>query len=375
MSDALAWLADAAEDRLRRGVHRILLHRPPGAESMLDLASNDYLGLARHAAVVDASVEAVRAYGAGSTGSRLVTGSTMLHAQLESALAEFVGAETALVFSSGYLANLGGIVALAGPGTLIVSDAGNHASLIDACRLSAARVVVVPSGDLVAVETALADRSEDRALVVTDAVFSVTGRVAPVAALHALARRFGAALLVDEAHAVGVVGHGGAGVCATAGIAGQPDVVLTVTLSKALGAQGGAVLGNAAVQQHLIDTARPFIFDTGLAPGSAAAALAALQLVTPARVAALRAVCDDLAGRLELPATDGAVLPVLLGDATAAARARDLCATDGVRVGCFRPPSVPLGGACLRLAGRADLSREHVSRAATVVRNAVARAG
>jgi 8-amino-7-oxononanoate synthase len=129
------------------------------------------------------------------------------------------------------------------------------------------------------------------------------------------------------------------------------------------------------VQQHLIDTARPFIFDTGLAPGSAAAALAALQLVTPARVAVLRTVCHDLAGRLELPATDGAVLPVLLGDATAASRARDLCAADGVRVGCFRPPSVPLGGACLRLAGRADLSRDDVSRAAAVVRNAVARAG
>jgi 8-amino-7-oxononanoate synthase len=374
MSDALAWLADAAEDRARRGVHRTLSPRPAGADVLLDLASNDYLGLSRHTSVIDASVAAVRAYGAGSTGSRLVTGSTELHAQLESALAEFLGAETALVFSSGYLANLGGIGSLAGPGSLIVSDAGNHASLIDACRLSGARVVVAPSGDLAAVEAALADRAEDRAMVVTDAVFSVTGRAAPVAALHGLTRRYGAALFVDEAHAVGVVGSGGAGVCAQAGIADQPDVVLTVTLSKSLGAQGGAVLGSAAVQRQLIDTARPFIFDTGLAPACAGAALAALALVTPERVARLRSVCDALADGLEVPATDGAVLSVVLGDPSAATLARDLCEEDGVRVGCFRPPSVPAGGACLRLAGQADLAPDDVSRAAAVVRAAVARA-
>jgi 8-amino-7-oxononanoate synthase len=370
MGDALAWLADAGEERQRRGLHRILTPRPAGPEHVLDLAGNDYLGLARHPVVLEGAIAAVRAFGAGSTGSRLVTGSTTLHAELEAELARFVGAETALVFSSGYTANLGAVTALSGPGSLIVSDAANHASLVDACRLSRARVVVVPSGDLDAVELALAQRSEDRALVVTDGVFSVSGRAAPVAGLHELARRHGAALLVDEAHALGVVGPDGAGVCAQAGISGEPDVVMTVTLSKALGSQGGAVLGSHSVQAHLIDTARTFIFDTGLAPACAGAALSALGLVTAGRVAALRGVTLELARLLGLTPTEGAVLPLALGSPAAVVAARDACLAAGVRVGCFRPPAVPTGGSCLRLAARADLGPTDVTRAADVVRSA-----
>jgi 8-amino-7-oxononanoate synthase len=374
MGDALGWLADAAEDRIRRGLNRKLVPRGAGDDGVLDLAGNDYLGLARHPSVVDGAIAAVRSYGAGSTGSRLVTGTTELHQQLERALARFVGTETALVFSSGYAANLGGVTALSGPGSLVVSDAGNHASLVDACRLSRARVVVVPTGDLAAVERALAGRAESRALVVTDGVFSVSGSRAPVGALHALARQHGAALLVDEAHALGVVGSAGTGVCAAAGIAGEPDVVITATMSKALGSQGGAVLGSRAVQMHLVDTARTFIFDTALAPGCAGAALAALELVTAARVGALRHVVTQLATLLELPATDAAVLPVPIGDADSAVAARDACAQEHVRVGCFRPPSVPPGGACLRLTGRADLTDVELRRGAAVVQAAVAAA-
>ena len=372
MGDALAWLADAAADRRRRGLSRSLMARGPGPGRLLDLAGNDYLALARHPAVVEAAVEAVRAYGAGATGSRLVTGTTELHLQLEQALADFVGAEASLVFSSGYAANLGAVTALSGPGTLVVSDAANHASLVDACRLSRARVVVVPTGDLVAVEHALVGRTEERALVVTDAVFSVSGALAPVAALHELTRRHGAALLVDEAHALGVVGSAGTGAAAAAGIAGEPDVVLTVTLSKALGSQGGAVVGSAAVRDHLVDTARTFIFDTGLAPASAGAALAALRLVEPARVAALRAAADELARLLDATPSCGAVVPVLVGDPLAAAAARDACTAAGLLVGCFRPPSVPEGQSCLRLAARADLSEADCAWAADVVRAAVA---
>lgn len=373
MGDALAWLADAAAERNRRGLTRTLVPRGPGPGRLMDLAGNDYLALSRHPAVVAAAVEAVQQYGAGATGSRLVTGTTELHQALEAALAEFVGAEAALVFSSGYAANLGAVTALSGPGSLVVSDAANHASLVDACRLSRARVVVVPTGDVGAVEQALASRPEQRALVVTDAVFSVSGRLAPVAALHEVTRRHGAALLVDEAHALGVVGRSGSGAAAAAGIAGEPDVVLTVTLSKALGSQGGAVVGTAAVRNHLVDTARTFIFDTGLAPASAGAALAALRLVEPARVAALRAAADELARLLDTPLSAGAVLPVVVGDASAAAAARDACGEAGLLVGCFRPPSVPAGESCLRLAARADLSREDCRWAAGVVSAAVRR--
>lgn len=212
MADALSWLVEAAQDRQRRGLSRLLMPRSAGPDPVLDLASNDYLGLSRHPAVIGGAVAAQCAYGAGSTGSRLVTGSTDLHSQLEAALAHFVGTDAALVFSSGYTANLGAITALAGPESLIVSDAANHASLVDACRLFRARVVVTPSGDVAAVDAALAERTEERALVVTDGVFSVSGRAAPIAALHEIARRRRAALVVDEAHALGVVGVRGAGV-------------------------------------------------------------------------------------------------------------------------------------------------------------------
>jgi 8-amino-7-oxononanoate synthase len=176
--------------------------------------------------------------------------------------------------------------------------------------------------------------------------------------------------LVDEAHGLGVVGSTGQGASAQAGIAGEPDVVLTLTLSKALGSQGGAVVGPAAVRDHLVDTARAFVFDTGLAPACVGAALGALELVSPQRVAALRDAVTTLAGLLDVPATQGAVVPVVLGDPHRAAAARDACAHAGVRVGCFRPPSVPAGGSCLRLALRADLTGAELQRAADVVRSA-----
>ncbi|MGH8940220.1 MAG: aminotransferase class I/II-fold pyridoxal phosphate-dependent enzyme, partial [Actinomycetes bacterium] len=247
--DPLASLRDAARTRLAAGLRRELRPRPT-SDDVLDLASNDYLGLARDKRVVDASVEAARRWGVGSTGSRLVTGSTELHAVLERELADFLCAAAGLAFSSGYLANLGAVTALADAGCTVVSDAGNHASVVDACRLSRATVVVAPHRDVAAVDAALSRRTTGRALVVTDAVFSVDGDVAPLAELHAVARRHGALLVVDEAHSLGVVGPAGRGAAHAAGIAGKPDVVLTVTLSKALGAQGGAVLGHGDVVEH-----------------------------------------------------------------------------------------------------------------------------
>ena len=364
---ALSWLEPAAATRREAGLQRTAGPRGAG----LDLAGNDYLGLSRHAAVVGAAAQALHTYGAGSTGSRLVTGTSAVHVELESALAAHTGSETGLVFSSGYLANLAAVTALSGSGALVVSDEANHASVVDACRLSRARVVVVPHGDVAAAAAALRERDEERAVLVTDAVFSVSGRLAPLRALHAAARETGALLVVDEAHALGVIGPGGRGAAAAAGLAGQPDVVLTATLSKSLGSQGGAVLGPEAVRAHLVDTARPFIFDTALAPSSAAAALAALGLVDDARVARLRENALALAAALGVEATDGAVVPVVLGDPGRATRARDACAADGLLVGCFRPPSVPVGGSCLRLTVRADLTTEDIAFAADVVRRAI----
>jgi 8-amino-7-oxononanoate synthase len=371
MADPWAWLEQAQADVRARGLSRRL---DPDREGLLDLASNDYLGLARHPRVVEGAVRAAQRFGAGSTGSRLVTGTTSLHLDLEIALAERTGAESALVFSSGYLANLGAVTTLAGPGTLVVSDSANHASLIDACRLSRARVEVVPHGSVDAVG-ALLEGHSGRAVVVTDAVFSVDGSLAPLAALHDLVRRHGALLLVDEAHALGVVGPAGGGACAALGLDAEPDVVRTVTLSKALGSQGGAVLGPAVLRDHLIDTARAFVFDTGLAPASVGAALAALDLVTDARVGALAAVSGRLAELVGVAPTPGAVVQVPVGDPFQAVAAQQACRHAGIRVGCFRPPSVPEGGSCLRLAARADLTLAEVERAAEVVLRATRRPG
>ena len=295
LPDPFGWLREIAQTRTEAGLRRRLCPRQVG-NTLLDLASNDYQGLSRDPRVVGAAAAAAAAWGAGSTGSRLVTGSTALHGELELALAALAGQPRALVFSSGYLANLGAVTALSGPGSLLVSDAHNHASIVDAARLSRARVAVVGHLDVDAVATVLAQRREERALVVTDAVFSVDGELAPLLALAQVCAEAGAGLLIDEAHSLGVLGPGGAGAAAAAGLSGVPGVVLTATLSKALGAQGGAVLASADVVDHLVDAARPFIFDTALAPSSVGAALAAVRLLRaePDRPARVRAIARRL---------------------------------------------------------------------------------
>lgn len=365
----LAWLDDVEQQRRRAGLRRSLTPRP-AIGGKVDLASNDYLGLARHPEVIEAGARALRTWGAGSTGSRLVTGNTELHEEFESELADFVGAATALVFSSGYTANLGAVASLSGPGSLVVSDAAAHALLVDACRLSRARVVVSPHLDAAAVEAALAHRGEERALVVTDSVFSTDGALAPVRELHEVCRTHRALLLVDEAHGLGVRGVGGRGLLHEAGLAGAPDVVMTTTLSKALGSQGGVVLGSEAVRNHLIDTARPFIFDTGLAPAAVGAALGALRVLAdepwrPRAVLAHAAYLADVTGVAQRPPS--AVVSVILGDPDSAVAAAAACLDAGVRVGCFRPPTVPPGTSRLRLTARASLSADELDLAGEVL--------
>ncbi len=377
-ADPFGWLADRAAARTAAGLRRSL-HPRQADSQVLDLAGNDYLALARHPSVIEAGVEALRTWGAGSTGSRLVTGSTQLHADLEAALAAHVGAEAGLVFSSGYTANLGALTALAGPGCLIVSDERNHASLVDACRLARSRgseVAVTPHADPDAVAKVLAARPPGTpAIVVTDSVFSADGDVAPLAELASVIRESGAALLVDEAHALGAVGSGGRGAIAAAGLAGAPDIVATVTLSKALGSQGGAVLGPAPVIAHLIDSARSFIFDTGLAPAAAGSALAALRLLQaePERAERVRAIARRVAAALGAPAPAAAVVSLVLGEPERALAAAEACLREGIHVGCFRPPTVPEGTSRLRVAVRADLTDDEVDRAIAVIAAALSR--
>jgi 8-amino-7-oxononanoate synthase len=378
-NDPLERFRVAAAERDRAGLHRTLRPRTAGGDGMLDLASNDYLGLTRDPRVTRAAADAALTWGGGATGSRLVTGTTGLHVALEEALADFTGAASALVFSSGYTANLAAVAALTGPGTTVVSDAANHASLVDACRLSRARVVVTPHLDVAAVERALSTRDTEHAAVVTDSVFSVDGDVAPLAALHAVTRAHGALLIADEAHALGVVGPDGRGAVHEAGLAGAADVVRTAVLSKSLGSQGGVVLGAPEITAALVDTGRSFIFDTGLAPAAVGAALAALGVLRdePWRPAAARPHARTLAGMLagaglvvNLPAA--AVVSGVVGNPHAAVAAQAGCAEHGVRVGCFRPPAVPPGGACLRLTARADLTDADLARVAAAFDSLVA---
>jgi 8-amino-7-oxononanoate synthase len=369
----LAWLDAVARQRREAGLRRSLRPRP-AVPTELDLASNDYLGLSQHPDVIDGGVQALRVWGAGATGSRLVTGDTELHQEFESELAEFVGASAGLLFSSGYTANLGAVVGLSGPGSLLVSDAYAHASLVDACRLSRARVVVTPHCDVRAVETALGTRAEERAVVVTDSVFSADGTLAPIRELHDVCRRHRALLIVDEAHALGVRG-GGRGLLHEVGLAGAPDVVMTTTMSKALGSQGGAVLGPAPVRAHLIDAARPFIFDTGLAPAAVGAALAALHILqTEAwRPIAVLQHARELARICDVPEVpQSAVVSVILGDPEVALAAANACLDAGLRVGCFRPPTVPAGTSRLRLSARASLDAAELEIARRVLTDVLA---
>ncbi|MFF8908927.1 8-amino-7-oxononanoate synthase [Streptomyces olivaceoviridis] len=369
---AFGWIDEQAGARRRAGLVRTLRPRPADTP-LLDLASNDYLGLTRHPEVVEGAAEAARTWGGGSTGSRLVTGTTVLHTELERALAAFCGFEAALVFSSGYAANLAAVTALGPHGSLIVSDAGNHASLIDGCRLARGETQVVGHADPEAVRKALAAHA-GAAIVVSDTVFSVDGDRAPLTALAEACREHGAGLVVDDAHGLGVLGDGGRGAPYAAGLAGAEDVVVTATLSKSLGSQGGVVLGPARVIDHLVNAARTFIFDTGLAPAAAGAALAALRLLErePERAARARAVAADLYARLtaaglEAVRPDAAVVSVRAPSPERAVRWAADCRTAGLAVGCFRPPSVPDGISRLRLTARADLSGAEIERAVRVI--------
>jgi 8-amino-7-oxononanoate synthase len=379
----LARLGELAAERERAGLRRVLRDRAPD-DDLVDLAGNDYLGLSRHPEVLAAAASALKAYGVGATASRLVRGSTEVHAELERMLARLLGCEAALVYSSGYLANLAAVRAVAatagGPGDAVViaSDAHNHASLVDGCRLAGrdgASIAVYPHGDPAALDTVLG-AGPAAAVVVTESVFSVHGDLVALSRVHAVARARGAVVVVDDAHGLGVVGPDGAGAVALAGLNGQPDVVVTATLSKAFGAAGGVVAGPRAFIRHLVETSRTFIYDTGLPPGVAAGALAAGRLIAGAAGAAGRAELADRAGhavrrlRAEGLSVADAAAGVLSVEAPGPEQAvawAAACRAAGIAVGCFRPPSTPDGESRLRLTVNVAVPRSDFERALDVI--------
>jgi 8-amino-7-oxononanoate synthase len=339
-----------------------------GGRAVTAFCSNDYLGLAEHSAVAGAAAAAAHNEGAGASASRLVSGDLPSHRALEQALATFLGKPSALLFPSGYQTNIGVLTALAGPDDLVVSDALNHASIIDGCRLARAQVAVYPHADATAAETLLQTAGPfRRRVLVTESLFSMDGDAAPLLALAEVARRADAVLVVDEAHALGVIGPGGRGLCAAAGVAA--DVVVG-TLGKAFGAAGGFAAGELALRDILVNRARSFIYTTALAPPAAAAALAALRIIDGPEGDALRnALAErraDLAGRLTdaglLSAPPpGAILPVVLGSDALAVRVATALATRGFFVPAIRPPTVPTGTARLRVTISAAHSGQDVA--------------
>lgn len=324
-----------------------------GGREYVNFSSNDYLGLANDAAVRAAAEVALRRHGVGAGASRLIVGDSDAHQSLERAVADFEGTEAALLFNSGYAANVGVLSALLSPGDVVFSDALNHASLIDGCRLAKAEVVVYPHRDVAALETLVASHPGRRRLVVTDAVFSMDGDRAPLVELSAVCRREGLGLLVDEAHATGVLGARGAGLCEALGV--TPDVLMG-TLSKGLGCVGAYVAGSSALREVLFNRARSLVFSTALPPAMCAAAEAALTRVrTDAwlRTALWRNIHHFARGlrALGLPAhEDSAIFSVVLGAPERALAASKRLREQGLLVKPIRPPTVPQGTSRLRIA-------------------------
>ncbi|BDG10471.1 8-amino-7-oxononanoate synthase [Anaeromyxobacter paludicola] len=374
MSGALDWIPGALEkleaQGLRRGLEPLGSPQGPvvrlGGAALVNLCSNDYLGLAAHPRVRAAAAARSEAEGAGAGASRLVCGDLPVHRELEERLARLKGKEAALLFSSGYHANLGVPAALTGKDDAIFSDVLNHASIVDGCRLSFARTVRYRHKDLQELDDLLAASRARRKLVVTDAVFSMDGDAAPLAELTALCERHGAMLYVDEAHATGILGARGGGLCEALGLSGRVDVVMG-TLGKALGSFGAVVAGSHDLREWLVSRARTFVFTTALPPGACAAALAALDLLAAEperreRLGALTARMKAGLERLGFPMGEvvAPIFPVILGDERLALEASRRLRERGFLVRAIRPPTVPAGTSRLRVTLSADHAPEQV---------------
>ncbi len=358
MSEVAERLAELRESGLHRRLR--LIESPQGPRVMLDgrpvllLCSNDYLGLADSAEVRDAAAQAALRWGAGAGASRLISGNMAPHRRLEERLAAFKGYEEALLFGSGYLANVGTISALAGRDRVVFSDELNHASIVDGCRLARAETFVYRHGDVEHLAWGLSEAGERASLIVTDGVFSMDGDVAPLEELARLAREHRCRLMVDEAHATGAMGPGGRGSVAAAGLSEEVDLVVG-TLGKALGSYGAYACASCELREYLLNTARPFIFSTALPPPVVAAARAALELLEaePERVRQLTANAATLregllAEGLHAEGGQSQIVPLEVGDAGRTMELCELLLERGVFAQGIRPPTVPPGSSRLR---------------------------
>jgi len=369
------FLDDDLADRRRHGLYRTRRHveSAQGArltvrgKSLVNFAANDYLNLAADPRLARAAARAALRFGTGAGASALVSGHLPPHRVLERALARWEGDEAALVFSSGFAANLAVVSTLAERDTVIFSDELNHASLIDGCRAGRAQVVVYRHGDANHLAELMRQASAARRrVIVTDTVFSMDGDLAPLADLHDLARRHDAALVIDEAHATGVLGADGRGLCE---VPDAEHIIKVGTLSKALASQGGFVVGSRKLIAWLVNRARPYIFSTALAPPSAAAARRAVAIAQaePQRRQHVLALAESLRQGLRVlgfPETGSRsqIVPVVIGAATAAVAVSRQLEAAGLLVPAIRPPSVPEGTSRLRISLSAGHTAEDVAR-------------
>jgi 8-amino-7-oxononanoate synthase len=377
------------EDRLaeisNRGLYRRMrcVSGPQGPRVLLDgkpvllLCSNNYLGLADHPRVREAAAEAAMRYGAGAGASRLVSGNMRIHRRLEEQLADFKRSEACLLFGSGYLANAGVVSALAREGDVVFSDARNHASIVDGCRLARAETFVYRHLDTDHLEWGLRQAEGRGSLILTDGVFSMDGDVAPLEEIVELAGRYDARVMVDEAHGTGVLGATGRGAVAAAGLDGEVDLIVG-TLGKALGSYGAYVCCDEQMARYLTNTARTLIFSTAPPPPAVAAAMAALELLReqPRRVEKLQRNAAALRAALAergVPVPDGEtpIVPLIVGDPGRAVAACERALARGVFAQAIRPPTVPPGSSRLRLAVMASHTRSELREAAEVLATAV----
>jgi 8-amino-7-oxononanoate synthase len=374
-------VASALESLRRDGLHRQrrVVETGPGARVVLDgaevllLCSNDYLGLAGHPAVRAAAAGAAERWGAGAGASPLVSGYMAIHRELEQELAEFKGHDACVLFGSGFLANVGVISALAGPRDVILSDALNHASLIAGCRLSRAETIVYDHCDVDCLAAGLDQAAGRQALIVTDAVFSMDGDIAPLTEIIELALRHRARIIVDEAHATGVLGPGGRGLVSALGAERHVDVVIG-TLGKALGSYGAFACCERTMAEFLVNRARTLIFSTASPPPSVAAALAALRIVRdePAIVQRVqrnaglfrRALADH---GFAIPESEMPIVPIIVGDPRDATAMSDAALNAGVFVQAIRPPTVPDGTSRLRAVASAAHTQTDLHMAAATL--------
>ncbi len=339
-------------------------------KTYLALSTNNYLGLTHSPAVQQTAMDAISQYGTGSGGARLTTGSHPLYEKIEKALAEFKGTEAAVVFNTGYMANVGTISALAGKSDVIFSDELNHASIIDGCRLSKGQTVVYRHTDMDDLAGKLRNTPcQGRRLIVTDGVFSMDGDIAPLDKIVALGEAYEAMIMVDDAHAVGVLGHGGCGTVSHFGLQGKVAIQMG-TLSKSLASEGGYVAGSQELIAYLINKARSFIFSTALSPATVGAAYGALrelqgnsELVQKllGNAQYVREALDRAGVAVEGSTTP--ILPIMVGKASLAVEMVELLKEEGILVSAIRPPTVAPGSSRLRLTVSAAHDRKELTQA------------